>query len=79
MRDPPFRSTHGKYGDGGLSRHTGYDANLTRMVLESWATACRSCAEECGHHSDAHAHCRICAAVSRRCESACRDLVSALA
>jgi len=61
-----------------LSRHTGYDANLTRTVLESCATACRSCAEECERHSDAHAHCRICAEVCRRCESACRELLSAL-
>src|SRR5690606_35122292 len=61
-----------------LSRHTGYDANLTRTVLESCATACRSCAEECERHSDAHAHCRICAEGGRRCESACRELLSAL-
>ncbi len=26
-----------------LSRHTGYDANLTRLMLEACATACRSC------------------------------------
>src|SRR5678815_2415612 len=25
-----------------LSRHTGYDANLTRAVLQACATACRS-------------------------------------
>lgn len=61
-----------------LSRHTGYDADLTRAVLESCATACRSCADECEHHRDAHAHCSICAEVCRRCESACRELLSAL-
>src|SRR4051794_39161143 len=26
-----------------LSRHTGYDANLTRAVLEACAQACKSC------------------------------------
>jgi hypothetical protein len=30
-----------------LSRHTGYDANLTRAFLEACATACKICAETC--------------------------------
>lgn len=30
-----------------LSRHTGYDANLTRAVLEACAMACKSCGDEC--------------------------------
>src|SRR5882757_6577227 len=30
-----------------LSRHTGYDANLTRGVLQACVAACRSCGDEC--------------------------------
>ena len=61
-----------------LSRHTGYDANLTRAVLEACATACKACGDECGDHADMHEHCRVCAEACRRCEAACRDLISSL-
>src|SRR3546814_21111341 len=30
-----------------FSRHTGYDANLTRAALEACRVACASCADEC--------------------------------
>lgn len=30
-----------------LSRRTGYDADVTRAVLEACRTACKACAEEC--------------------------------
>jgi hypothetical protein len=60
------------------SRHTGYDANLTRAVLEACATACRACGDECSRHASMHDHCRICADACRRCEQACRDLLVAL-
>ena len=61
-----------------LSRHTGYDANLTRAVLEACATACRACGDECERHASMHEHCRVCAEACRRCEQACRDLLGAL-
>src|SRR6201997_5330481 len=61
-----------------LSRHTGYDANLTRAVLQTCATACKTSADECDKHDAKHEHCRVCADVCRRCERACRDLVEAL-
>ena len=61
-----------------LSRHTGYDANLTRGVLEACAAACKACGDECAQHAEMHDHCRICAEACRRCESACRDLAGAL-
>ena len=61
-----------------LSRHTGYDANITRAVLEACAQACASCAEECQQHADMHDHCRICAEACRRCEQACRRLLAAM-
>ena len=61
-----------------LSRHTGYDANITRALLEACATACRSCGDECARHADMHEHCRICAEACRACERACRDLLAAM-
>ncbi|WP_343994899.1 four-helix bundle copper-binding protein, partial [Terrabacter terrae] len=51
-----------------LSRHTGYDANVTRAVLEACATVCKACADECEQHAEMHGHCRICAEACRRCE-----------
>lgn len=61
-----------------LSRHSGYDADLTRAVLDACAAACRACGDECARHAEMHEHCRICAAACRRCETACRDLMPAL-
>lgn len=61
-----------------LSRHTGYDANLTAEVLRSCVTACRACADECGRHAEHHDHCRICADVCRQCERMCDELLTAL-
>src|SRR5215212_6805498 len=42
-----------------LSRHTGYDANLTRAVLEACAAACKACGDECQRHAQMHEHCRV--------------------
>ncbi|MER7893234.1 four-helix bundle copper-binding protein [Micromonospora sp. NPDC094482] len=61
-----------------LSRHTGYDANLTRSLLEACATACKSCGDECARHAQMHEHCRICADACRAGESACRDLLATM-
>ncbi|MGB2567059.1 four-helix bundle copper-binding protein [Micromonospora citrea] len=61
-----------------LSRHTGYDANLSRALVEACATACRSCGDECAAHAQMHEHCRICADACRACERACRDLLATM-
>lgn len=61
-----------------LSRHTGYDANLMRTVLEACAVACRACGDECDQHAGMHEHCRICADACRKCENACRQLLDQL-
>jgi hypothetical protein len=61
-----------------LSRRTGYDPDLTRVFLETCATSCQACGDECAGHADMHDHCRICAEACRRCAQACRDLISAL-
>lgn len=62
-----------------LSRHTEYDANLTRATLEACAQACKTCADECQRHGESGMqHCAVCADACRRCEQACRDLIAAL-
>lgn len=61
-----------------LSRHTGYDANVTKVVLEACAATCKACADECGQHAGMHEHCKICADACRRCEQACNDLLAGL-
>lgn len=61
-----------------LSRHTGYDANVTRTVLQACIVACRSCGDECASHASRHEHCRVCAEACRRCEQACQELIEAL-
>lgn len=61
-----------------LSRHTGYDANVTRSFLQACGATCKACGDECGEHAEMHEHCRVCAEACRRCEQACQDLLSAL-
>ena len=61
-----------------LSRHTGYDANITRAQLEACVQACRSCGDECSAHAEMHEHCKVCAESCRRCEQACTELLAAI-
>ncbi len=61
-----------------LSRHTGYDAHLTRAVLEACIQACKSCGDECQQHATMHEHCRVCAESCQSCEQSCHDLLGAL-
>ena len=61
-----------------LSRRTGYDANLTRAVLQACAVACRTCGEECQSHAEMHEHCKVCAEACRDCEQACTSLLDTL-
>jgi len=61
-----------------LSRHTGYDANLTRAMLQACVQACRSCGDECAAHAGHHEHCRVCAEACRACEQACTELLAAI-
>jgi hypothetical protein len=61
-----------------VSRQTEYDANVTRSLLEACTVVCRSCGDECEHHAQLHAHCRVCAEACRRCEQACRELLAAM-
>jgi hypothetical protein len=61
-----------------LSRHTGYDANLTAATVRACLVACKACADECERHADMHEHCRICAEACRHCQQACQELLTAL-
>ncbi|WP_432502430.1 four-helix bundle copper-binding protein [Kineococcus arenarius] len=61
-----------------LSRHTGYDANVTRAIVQACAAACKACGDECASHAGMHEHCRICAEACRRCEAACDELLATL-
>ena len=62
-----------------LSRHTAYDANITRTHLQACIAACRACGDECAAHAEMHEHCRVCAEACRACEAACTELLSAIA
>ncbi len=61
-----------------LSRHTGYDANITRSQLQACIAACKSCGDECARHAGMHEHCRICADACRACGQACQELLGAM-
>jgi hypothetical protein len=62
-----------------LSRHTGYDATITRAQLQACIAACRACGDECAGHAEMHEHCKVCAEACRACEEACRDLLVTIA
>ncbi|MGW1654439.1 four-helix bundle copper-binding protein [Streptomyces atratus] len=61
-----------------LSRHTGYDANVTSALLQACAVACKACGDECASHADMHEHCRLCAEACRACQEACTELLADL-
>jgi Domain of Unknown Function (DUF326) len=62
-----------------ITRQTEFDPTAIAPLLQACATMCRVSGDECERHAHMHAHCRICAEVSRRCEQACRDLLAAMA
>lgn len=61
-----------------LSRHTGYDANITRAQLQACIAACKACGDECSQHAQMHEHCKVCAEACRACEQACQALLDAI-
>ena len=62
-----------------LSRHTGYDANITRAQLQACIAACKACGDECEKHAGMHEHCKVCAQACRACEKACSALLASIA
>jgi Domain of Unknown Function (DUF326). len=61
------------------TRRSGSNEAVIRAMLESCATACRLCAEECERHAQMHQHCRICAEECRSCEDSCRKAMQSMA
>ena len=61
-----------------LSRHTGYDANITRTQLQACIAACKACGDLCAEHAEMHEHCRVCAEACRTCEQACNELLASI-
>ena len=62
-----------------LSRHTGYDARLTRAVLQACIQACNTCADSCAEHADMHGHCAMCEESCRDCADACTAIMDDIA
>jgi hypothetical protein len=63
-----------------LSGQTAFEPTLARSLLQTCATACRLCGDECERHAQhGMEHCRICADACRRCERACNAILSTLA
>jgi hypothetical protein len=63
-----------------LSRQTAFEPTLARGLVQTCATACRLCGDECEQHAQhGMEHCRICAEACRRCERACAAVLSMLA
>ncbi len=61
-----------------LSRHTGYDANLTRAQVQAALAATRACGDSCAEHRDMHEHCRICEQACRQAQHALEGLLGQL-
>jgi hypothetical protein len=61
-----------------VTRRTGSNPDLMRVMLEACMAACRRCGDECEHHASRHEHCRICAESCRECERACRQALQTL-
>ena len=62
---------------GVTSRPAGYDADVTKPLLQACVAICKSCGDECERHAHMP-HCQVCAEACRRCEHACRELLDAL-
>lgn len=59
-----------------LWRQTGYDANVSRALLEACIAACAACMDECVQYASEYQYCRVCAEACRACEAACRVLLN---
>ena len=62
-----------------VARQTDSHPGSMAATVEACRTACIASAEECERHASHHEHCRLCAAVCRRCAEACVALLEALA
>ena len=58
-----------------LARQSALEPMVARKQVLSCLEACQACAMECERHGGQMEHCAICAAVCRRCEACCRNLL----
>ncbi len=61
-----------------LSRHTGYDANLTRLQVQAAIQAVQTCGSSCSEHAQMHQHCGVCARACQQAEQALTGLLAQL-
>jgi hypothetical protein len=61
-----------------LTRQTGYDRDMIRAIAQACVQACKLCGDECDRHAQMHEHCRVCAEVCHRCQTACEEVVAAV-
>jgi hypothetical protein len=61
-----------------VTRQSASDIGVVRATVQACVVACGVCRAECERHAEHHEHCRVCAAVCRRCEEACGDLLASL-
>ncbi|WP_433413705.1 four-helix bundle copper-binding protein [Microtetraspora malaysiensis] len=61
-----------------LTRGSGPDISLISAQLEACLLACERSYALCSQHAAHHAHCQMCAEVTRRCADMCRQILGAL-
>ncbi len=62
-----------------LSRHVGArDPGVLKSLLDTCASVCRACRDECEEHGIVHEHCQVCAEICRECEESCHEYVLTL-
>lgn len=61
-----------------LQRQSEITSPLAHIQLRACLTACQECADECKHHAEQHAHCRICREACLRCQEKCNFLLGNL-
>lgn len=59
-----------------LTRMVEPDRQVIQSLLQTCATICQVCGQECASHAQMHEHCRVCAESCRACEETCRGLLS---
>lgn len=62
-----------------LSRQTQPSQADVREILQACAASCKQCGDTCEEHAEHHEHCLVCMEACRRCESACNNVLSAMA
>lgn len=63
-----------------LSRQTASESRMIRAALQAYAQACMLCGDECEQHAQhSMQHCQACMDSCRRRETACNNVLSALA